>query len=135
MANPGRGSMPISQMGNHPQETRVSVILQYIEECHLTALEHGFWDHSDSLPALSDSQTGLKLMLIVTELGEWMEGIRHGDHPSDHIPQFTASEEEAADVLIRIFDLAGATEMRLAEALEAKIAYNNTREHMHGKTC
>lgn len=74
-------------------------------------------------------------MLIVTELAEWMESVRHGDPVSDHIPGFTTSEEEAVDVLIRIFDLAGALDLRLSEALEAKITYNRGREYMHGKTC
>ena len=113
----------------------------YRDRCHRIAIEHGFWDNSIKenmvvTPELVTSETiGMKLMLVVTELAEWMEAVRHGDPASDHISEFTASEEEVADALIRIFDLAGALKMRLPEALEAKIAYNQKREHMHGKTC
>lgn len=113
----------------------------YRDRCHRIAIEHGFWGNSIKenmtiVPDLVASETiGMKLMLVVTELAEWMEAVRHGDPASDHIPEFKTSEEEAADVLIRVFDLAGALGLRLSEALEAKITYNRGREYMHGKTC
>lgn len=123
--------------GGMAEELRKGAISGYLERCHRIAVEHGFWDNSiqeGSLVAPRET-IGMKLMLIVTELTEWMEAVRHGDPASDHIPEFTTSEEEAADVLIRVFDLADALKMRLPQALEAKIAYNQRREHMHGKTC
>ena len=41
-----------------------------------------------------------KTMLVVTELSEMVEGIRMGNPPSPHIPEFSAMEEEMADAII-----------------------------------
>lgn len=76
---------------------------------------------------------GEKLMLIVTELGEAMESLRHGDPPSDHIPEFRGSEEELADAIIRILHFAGARGLKVGEAVIAKMIYNESRPHKHGK--
>lgn len=73
-----------------------------------------------------------KVMLIVTELSEGVEGIRK-DLPSDKIAGFTSEEEEMADALIRILDYAGGFNLRLGAAFEAKLAYNASREYKHGK--
>jgi NTP pyrophosphatase (non-canonical NTP hydrolase) len=74
-----------------------------------------------------------KLGLMVTEISEAIEGRRHGDPPSDKIPEFTAQEEELADTIIRIMDYATSRELRVAEALVAKMAYNEGRPYKHGK--
>lgn len=43
---------------------------------------------------------------------------------------------ELADVLIRVFDLAGALGIDLEDAVQSKMAYNKTRPHRHGgKAC
>ena len=47
------------------------------------------------------------------ELSEALEGLRHGNPPSDHIPQFSSVEEEFADVIIRIMDHARARGFRV----------------------
>ena len=72
------------------------------------------------------------LMLIVTELAEAFEGFRHGNPPSEHIPEFSAMEEELADVFIRILDEAAVQNCRLGAAVLAKMAFNASRPHMHG---
>ena len=64
---------------------------------------------------------------------EALEGLRHGNPPSDHIPEFTAVEEEMADLLIRVMDAAAGKGWRLGEALVAKIEFNRGREWRHGK--
>jgi len=69
---------------------------------------------------------GEALMLIVTELAEAMEGYRRGLQ-SDHLPEYSALEEELADTVIRILDLAGGLGLRLGEAVAAKLIYNLTR--------
>lgn len=95
------------------------------EDCHKNSKEHGFWDKERNRAEM--------LMLMVSELSEALEYMRHGDGPSDHIDGFSGVEEELADVLIRIFDFAGGHKLNLGDALSAKIRFNQTREQMHGK--
>jgi NTP pyrophosphatase (non-canonical NTP hydrolase) len=88
------------------------------------AVEHGWWN--------CDRNDGELIALMHSELSEALEGLRHGNPASKHIPQFTTVEEELADVIIRIMDFAIAKKHRIAEALVAKVAFNATREFMHG---
>ena len=67
-----------------------------------------------------------------SELSEALEADRKGLQ-SDHIEGFTGVEEELADVLIRVLDFAGHFDLRLAEALQAKIQFNLSRPFKHGK--
>jgi len=86
----------------------------------------------EQLHTLND---GEKIALIHSELSEGFEGVRHGNGPSDHIPEFSMLEEEMADAVIRILDYSGAKELRLGEAILAKMTFNATRAYKHGKTC
>lgn len=95
------------------------------DEVHAVAREKGFWDKDRNVPEM--------IMLVVTELAELVEGLRHGNPPDDKIPGFSAAEAEAADAIIRLMDLAPALGWRLAEAIVAKIAFNKTRQRLHGK--
>lgn len=103
------------------------VIRLLVKDCHATAIEKDFWSASQDI--------GNKLMLVNTELCEFFERCRRGDlSPDEHCPEFTNQTIEIADTLIRIFDLAGWLEMHnLGEAIVAKMAYNRTREKLHGK--
>ena len=83
----------------------------------------GFWE--------SDN-TGEKIALMHSELSEALEADRK-NLDAEHIPGFTGVEEELADVIIRILDFAGHHNLRLGEALSAKITYNLTRPFKHGK--
>ncbi len=74
-----------------------------------------------------------KIGLMVTELAEAIEGRRHNDPPSDKIPAFTAQEEELADCVVRIMHYAAHNKLRVAEALIAKLDYNEGRAYKHGK--
>jgi NTP pyrophosphatase (non-canonical NTP hydrolase) len=94
------------------------------QNCHRIALSKGWWD--------KDRNDGELLMLMVTELAEACEGLRHGNPPSDHIPAFTAVEEELSDCMVRILDMSAARGYRIGEALVAKIAFNESREFRHG---
>lgn len=69
---------------------------------------------------------GEKLMLIVSELAEAMEGHRK-NLMDDKLPHRPMLEVELADALIRIFDLAGGLGLDLGGAFEEKLAYNATR--------
>jgi NTP pyrophosphatase (non-canonical NTP hydrolase) len=73
------------------------------------------------------------ILLMHSELSEAVEAIRHGNPPDDKIPEFSGYEAELADCIIRIMDTAAARNLRVAEAIVAKIAYNKRRPYKHGK--
>ena len=59
-----------------------------------------------STAAQNQARISQRLMLIVSELAEAMEALRHGNPPDSHIPEFSGMEAELADAIIRIADLA-----------------------------
>ena len=97
------------------------------ESHHGDMIDKGFW------PEGKERNIGESIMLIVTELAEGFEDYRNDMSCSLKIPDFTPLEEEFADVILRIMDLAGGTGLRIAEALVAKKRHNLTRAHKHGK--
>lgn len=100
-------------------------ISELCEQAHRMAKEKGFWD--------KDRNNSELLMLAVTELGEACEGLRHGNPPSDKIPEFSQVEEEIGDCMIRIADMAQARGYNLEGAIKRKLLYNQERPQMHGK--
>lgn len=80
----------------------------------------------------SNAEASQRLMLTVSELSEALEALRHGNPPDSHIPKFSGMEAELADAVIRIMDLAETLDLRLAQAIVAKAAYNSRRQKMHG---
>lgn len=92
---------------------------------HQNALDKGFWD--------TERNMGESVALLHAELSELLEALRRGNPASDKIPEFSQAEEEAADVVIRLLDLAGGSKWRLAEAIVAKMGYNVNRPYKHGK--
>lgn len=86
--------------------------------------QHGFYD--------KPVEDGTRIALMHSELSEALDGIRHGEPPDDHIPQFTSTEAEFADVILRIMDMSAHRNLRVAEAVVAKLKYNATRPRMHG---
>lgn len=103
---------------------------------HETATKSGFWDawceNRESYLPQSHNQSE-KIMLMVSELAEAQDGLRHGNPPSDKIPAFNNVEEELADCVIRIMDFAAAYGYDVAGAIIAKDAMNKTRPRKHGK--
>ena len=71
--------------------------------------------------------------LALLKLPEGLESVRKGNPPDDKLPEFSGAEVELADVIIRIMDNAHARNWRVAEAVEAKMAFNKTRPRKHGK--
>jgi NTP pyrophosphatase (non-canonical NTP hydrolase) len=92
---------------------------------HNTALEKGWWE--------KDRSGGELIALIHLEVSEALEAIRVGNPPSQKLDgKFTQAEEELADVIVRIMDMAEYHGWNIAGAVLAKAEYNKTRPHRHG---
>ncbi len=98
--------------------------------------EKGFWDEKRNIGEL--------LMLVVTELSEALDAHQKGRFSSE-IDENPISpelfketvkdtfEDEIADAVIRLLDLSAGLGINLEAHIRAKVAYNKTRERLHGK--
>lgn len=95
--------------------------------CHGLASEAGWWNDLKTGEDLRQANNvPEKLMLIVSEVAEGMEGHRK-NLPDDKLPHRPMIEVELADAVIRIFDLAGAKGYDVEGAIAEKLAYNAQR--------
>lgn len=92
---------------------------------HKNARNKGWWDE--------ERNEGEAIALIHSELSEALEALREGNPPDRHCPEYTSVEVELADAIIRIMDFAAGMGLQVAEALAAKVAYNEGRPYKHGK--
>jgi len=97
--------------------------------CHYLACRSGWWVEKDGSPVDMKNPYvfATKMALIHSEVSEAMEGGRK-NLPDSHLPHRLSVEVELADVVIRVFDTAGAMGLDLAGAVIEKLAYNQRRE-------
>ena len=107
--------------------------------CHAASFRAGWWNdpkagygapdlraHCRNGTRLGKALVAEKLMLIVSEVAEAMEGHRKG-LMDDKLPDRPMIEVELADAVIRIGDLAGALGLDLGGAIADKMAFNAVR--------
>jgi len=104
-----------------------------VKLCHMRASEKKWWKPG---PTFIEA-----LMLVVSELSEALEDYRNGLALSD-IKEGITNESylvkplgipiEMADAVIRIFDICGAFNIPLGDAVIRKLEYNRTRTARHG---
>jgi len=97
----------------------------FSEVCYTTSAEHGFWD-------VQPRNKGEMIALMHSELSEMLEGVRKPG-PDSHCPEHSNEAIEAADLLIRLADYCRGHNIDLVGALRAKMQYNLSRPHKHGK--
>lgn len=97
-------------------------------ELHNAAKEAGWWTDLKTGRSITENPLTFsnKLMLIVSECAEAMEGDRKG-LMDDKLPHRQMREVELADVVIRAFDLAGGYGLDLGGAIAEKLEFNSTR--------
>lgn len=133
---------------NSLYETRYEIAVASLDELALAinvwANKKGFWDKPVAIhdavagsfsPNAAEYMVRLiksqKIMLVVTELAELVEGLRK---PADSsLVGYTNEEEEVADSIIRLLDYSGQYGLRIGEAVLAKMAFNEGRPYQHGK--
>lgn len=110
--------------------TPAELINDLAEEAHRTALEKGWYDGS------TERNDAELLCLIHSELSECLEALRKGNPLSAKLSgaalPVSQAEEELADAVIRILDMAARNDWNLGDAIVAKMAYNRSREPRHG---
>lgn len=134
-------------MNKLPNETNKPSLCQDLNQSAQVIFENnkakGFWD--------TERNVGELLMLITSELGEAMEAHRKGKFANweaynaadkNDLAQEMASfqthikdtfEDEIADAVIRLLDLAAGLGIDLEKQLNAKVKYNESRPRLHGK--
>jgi NTP pyrophosphatase (non-canonical NTP hydrolase) len=94
---------------------------------HDINVSKGFWD--------KERNVGELLMLVVTELSEALEAHRKDNfaNPNSNDLAKDTFEDEIADSFIRLLDLCNALDIDIEKHIQLKVAYNQTRERLHGK--
>jgi NTP pyrophosphatase (non-canonical NTP hydrolase) len=106
----------------------IELVDKFALDVYNNNVDHGFWE----VPA-SETNKSEKLMLMVTELAEACEALRHGNPNDDKVTDMPSDVVELADCVIRIMDYCNAFGLDLGAAIVAKHKFNVNRPYKHGK--
>ena len=96
------------------------------ETVHQTAKDKGFWDGDER-------NNGEMIALIHSEASESLEVLRKDSLAKSKKIDSLAIEEELADIVIRVMDMAAGRGWNVGEAIVKKVAHNEGRTYKHGK--
>lgn len=99
--------------------------------CYSSAYRNGFWFESETIRH-DKYYLCTKLALVAAEVSEAIETIRYFGkvHVPPGISEFSM---ELADIVIRVFDIAGALDIDLGDSIIGKMRKNAQRPYKHGK--
>lgn len=126
--------------------TAIDTFRAMTELCGSASASKGWHEGRPTDPAMLGHWQGNKLMLMVSELVEAHDELRNGRAANEtYHPTAPADQEiriglfkpegvpsELADTVIRIFDFCYTEKIDLGAIIAEKLAYNRTREQMHG---
>ena len=105
------------------------------DECFEISADHGFHDDDEAMSL--EEKGAIRLALIHSEVSEALAELRKtGDEwePSEHdLDGVNALEEELADIIIRVADMAATLGLDLSNAIVEKMEYNRSRPYKHDK--
>jgi hypothetical protein len=130
-------------IANPVEVDAIEMFRDMTELCGSNSAAKGWHEGRPEDPAMLGHWQGNKLMLMVSELVEAHDELRNG-HAADetYYPERAKWDgsplkpegvpSELADTVIRIFDFCYTEKIDLGAIIAEKLAYNRTREQMHG---
>ncbi len=111
----------------------------FAKAAHAMARSKGWWDGYDltqkfGQTKLTPDQILSQLMLITTEVAEAAEDVRIGVGVTEYEDSGkpVGFPSELADIVIRVFDLAGAMGIDIEAEISRKMLFNRSRAARHG---